>query len=202
MDIGLDPALAREFDQLFNTDLAIIGSDTSYYSSPSSSSHATPVSSSNRSPVALSTESGGEPDKQFHCPECPLSFRRNHDLKRHVKIHLPVRPYTCELCFKAFNRKDALRRHVLSNACKIIKRGQIFQQQQQRWNPSTPAVPQKDEPSQRHPQYSSTSHYGQSDPTNVLNEDSFEKFLLDQGLDQFTDRSPSASSHRWPETPY
>lgn len=57
--------------------------------------------------------------KQFQCSQCPLSFRRNHDLKRHVKIHLPVRPYTCEQCSKAFNRKDALRRHIISKACKM-----------------------------------------------------------------------------------
>lgn len=57
--------------------------------------------------------------KAFQCNQCSLSFRRNHDLKRHVKIHLPIRPYVCELCRKGFNRKDALRRHLLSNACKM-----------------------------------------------------------------------------------
>lgn len=57
-------------------------------------------------------------DKPFQCKNCPLAFRRNHDLKRHSKIHLPVRPYICSLCEKGFNRKDALHRHVTSNACK------------------------------------------------------------------------------------
>lgn len=77
------------------------------------------------------TDSPASVPKQFQCPQCPLSFRRNHDLKRHVKIHLPVRPYTCELCNKAFNRKDALRRHVISKACKMGPSKQSSQQPQQ-----------------------------------------------------------------------
>lgn len=60
-------------------------------------------------------------EKTFQCTQCSLSFRRNHDLKRHLKIHLPVRPYVCKLCSKGFNRKDALRRHIMSNACKMNK---------------------------------------------------------------------------------
>lgn len=73
--------------------------------------------------------------KQFQCSQCSLSFRRNHDLKRHVKIHLPVRPYSCDLCAKAFNRKDALRRHVISKACKMGPSKQQHQQQ--------PSVPEQ-----------------------------------------------------------
>lgn len=60
-------------------------------------------------------------EKAFQCTQCSLSFRRNHDLKRHLKIHLPVRPYVCKFCSKGFNRKDALRRHLMSNACKMNK---------------------------------------------------------------------------------
>lgn len=69
--------------------------------------------------ISNTTTNNAVPDKNFQCPQCPLSFRRNHDLKRHLKIHLPVRPYICSLCSKAFNRKDALRRHVISNACRM-----------------------------------------------------------------------------------
>ncbi|KAL7412871.1 hypothetical protein BDY24DRAFT_334366, partial [Mrakia frigida] len=48
----------------------------------------------------------------FKCLDCPQSFSRNHDLKRHQKIHLAIKPYTCTNCTKAFTRKDALRRHL------------------------------------------------------------------------------------------
>ncbi|ODQ68223.1 hypothetical protein NADFUDRAFT_81248 [Nadsonia fulvescens var. elongata DSM 6958] len=58
----------------------------------------------------------------FSCGKCPLSFRRNHDLKRHSRSHLPVRPYDCEVCMKSFSRKDALKRHRAANACKRFLR--------------------------------------------------------------------------------
>lgn len=99
-------------------------------SSPLAPQPPPPIVPSSSSPSALrqQTNLSNSPvnskltdDKIFQCTQCFLAFRRNHDLKRHVKIHLPVRPYVCELCSKGFNRKDALRRHVTSNACKMSK---------------------------------------------------------------------------------
>lgn len=52
-------------------------------------------------------------DRPFRCDECPHSFHRNHDLKRHKRIHLEVKPYPCNWCEKRFTRKDALKRHLL-----------------------------------------------------------------------------------------
>jgi uncharacterized Zn-finger protein len=56
-------------------------------------------------------------DRPFKCDECPQSFNRNHDLKRHKRIHLAVKPYPCQYCEKQFSRKDALKRHVLVKGC-------------------------------------------------------------------------------------
>ncbi|KAI0487482.1 hypothetical protein F4859DRAFT_510052 [Xylaria cf. heliscus] len=56
-------------------------------------------------------------DRPYRCDVCPQSFNRNHDLKRHKRIHLAVKPYPCDYCDKAFSRKDALKRHRLVKGC-------------------------------------------------------------------------------------
>ena len=48
-------------------------------------------------------------DKPCKCDQCPTSFNRNHDLKRHKRIHMTVKPFPCEDCEKRFSRKDALK---------------------------------------------------------------------------------------------
>lgn len=48
-------------------------------------------------------------DRPFKCDQCPQSFNRNHDLKRHKRIHLAVKPFPCAHCEKSFSRKDALK---------------------------------------------------------------------------------------------
>jgi uncharacterized Zn-finger protein len=48
-------------------------------------------------------------DRPFKCDECPQSFNRDHDLKRHKRIHLAVKPFPCAHCDKSFSRKDALK---------------------------------------------------------------------------------------------
>lgn len=57
-------------------------------------------------------------DRPFKCDECVQSFNRNHDLKRHKRIHLQVKPFGCDKCGKTFSRKDALRRHWLVKGCR------------------------------------------------------------------------------------
>lgn len=57
---------------------------------------------------------GGPPqaphnERPFKCDQCPQSFNRNHDLKRHKRIHLAVKPFPCGHCDKSFSRKDALK---------------------------------------------------------------------------------------------
>jgi uncharacterized Zn-finger protein len=39
-------------------------------------------------------------ERPFKCDQCVQSFNRNHDLKRHKRIHLSVKPYGCEKCGK------------------------------------------------------------------------------------------------------
>ena len=48
-------------------------------------------------------------ERPFKCDQCPQSFNRNHDLKRHKRIHLAVKPFPCMHCDKSFSRKDALK---------------------------------------------------------------------------------------------
>jgi uncharacterized Zn-finger protein len=56
-------------------------------------------------------------DRPFKCEHCIQAFSRNHDLKRHKRIHLSVKPFSCSVCGKSFSRKDALKRHRLVKGC-------------------------------------------------------------------------------------
>jgi hypothetical protein len=52
------------------------------------------------------------PQRPFACDMCPLSFSRQHDLKRHRETHSGEKPFLCNGgCGKTFTRKDALKRH-------------------------------------------------------------------------------------------
>lgn len=53
-------------------------------------------------------------ERPFVCDQCTQSFNRNHDLKRHKRIHLAVKPFPCSSCDKSFSRKDALKVRSLS----------------------------------------------------------------------------------------
>lgn len=55
-------------------------------------------------------------DRPFKCDQCPQSFNRNHDLKRHKRIHLAVKPFPCGHCDKSFSRKDALKVRLSVNS--------------------------------------------------------------------------------------
>lgn len=62
-------------------------------------------------------QGNGAAERPFKCNSCPQAFSRNHDLKRHKRIHLAVKPYPCTYCDKQFSRKDALKRHRLVKGC-------------------------------------------------------------------------------------
>lgn len=61
------------------------------------------------------------PDRPFRCDQCPQSFNRNHDLKRHKRIHLAIKPFPCGFCDKSFSRRDALKvsLHQLSSSHRV-----------------------------------------------------------------------------------
>ncbi|KAK4154829.1 hypothetical protein C8A00DRAFT_14082 [Chaetomidium leptoderma] len=56
-------------------------------------------------------------ERPFKCNTCAQAFNRNHDLKRHQRIHLEIKPFGCGDCDKRFSRKDALKRHRLVKGC-------------------------------------------------------------------------------------
>ncbi|KAK4196269.1 hypothetical protein QBC40DRAFT_209750 [Triangularia verruculosa] len=56
-------------------------------------------------------------DRPFKCDICSQCFSRNHDLKRHRRIHSATKPFPCPNCDKCFSRKDALKRHKYVKAC-------------------------------------------------------------------------------------
>ncbi|KXS14610.1 hypothetical protein M427DRAFT_99520 [Gonapodya prolifera JEL478] len=56
--------------------------------------------------------------RTFKCDNCPAAFVRKHDLRRHERIHLGLKPYVCRFCSKAFARLDAMNRHTMLKNCK------------------------------------------------------------------------------------
>lgn len=57
-------------------------------------------------------------DRKFPCKDCPMSFRRSSDLKRHEKQHFKIPAHICPQCGKGFARRDALKRHMGTQTCK------------------------------------------------------------------------------------
>ncbi|OJA10339.1 hypothetical protein AZE42_07346 [Rhizopogon vesiculosus] len=55
--------------------------------------------------------------RPYRCATCPASFARNHDLKRHTKLHDKT-GFQCTGCYKLFSRRDAIKRHKNSNAAR------------------------------------------------------------------------------------
>ncbi|KAI0326800.1 hypothetical protein GY45DRAFT_1363675 [Cubamyces sp. BRFM 1775] len=48
--------------------------------------------------------------RPYRCMQCPASFVRNHDLKRHALLH-EKKAWRCAGCNKIFSRRDAIKRH-------------------------------------------------------------------------------------------
>ncbi|KAI1157616.1 hypothetical protein F5B18DRAFT_669254 [Nemania serpens] len=52
------------------------------------------------------------PEKQYRCSQCPSSFKRPENLKRHQRGHDDHSRFTCQICDKSFSRSDILGRHA------------------------------------------------------------------------------------------
>ncbi|KAK4569650.1 hypothetical protein LTR86_003415 [Recurvomyces mirabilis] len=96
-----------------NGQLALVGGMQHGMMSGYNSGHAAQMHQMYGHPPASNPQN----DRPFRCDQCPQSFNRNHDLKRHKRIHLAVKPFPCGHCDKSFSRKDALKRHVLVKGC-------------------------------------------------------------------------------------
>ncbi|KAL2180860.1 zinc finger C2H2-like protein [Thermothelomyces heterothallicus CBS 202.75] len=96
--------------------LAMVGSMSGL---SSYSSHHPGLSPHHPQPLYVHHPGGPPPqsERPFKCNECQQAFNRNHDLKRHQRIHLAVKPFGCGDCEKRFSRKDALKRHRLVKGC-------------------------------------------------------------------------------------
>jgi Zinc finger, C2H2 type len=100
-DLGQDPAL--------NTSTSI-----SHPSPPLSTTSSTP-----HSPTPPSPGPSSSPPNRTSCPQCPATFARAGDLKRHEKVHFPrQRTFHCRYSgcerkgARGFYRRDKLRDHV------------------------------------------------------------------------------------------
>ncbi|KAH8730463.1 hypothetical protein GQ44DRAFT_723306 [Phaeosphaeriaceae sp. PMI808] len=113
---GYQPGPAPVYSNVQNPNgqLALVGMHPGMMSSGFNSGHAAAM------PHFLGHPPHQQPtanDRPFKCDQCPQSFNRNHDLKRHKRIHLAVKPFPCNHCDKSFSRKDALKRHILVKGC-------------------------------------------------------------------------------------
>ncbi|KAJ9082656.1 hypothetical protein DSO57_1002602 [Entomophthora muscae] len=54
---------------------------------------------------------------RFPCTLCGQSFKRINGLKRHLMMHLHIKPYKCEMCGRGFCRIDVYKRHVHRARC-------------------------------------------------------------------------------------
>ena len=58
--------------------------------------------------------------RPFRCNACAASFARNHDLKRHVRLH-DRKAWKCGGCHKIFSRRDAIKRHMNGSKSRGLK---------------------------------------------------------------------------------
>lgn len=66
--------------------------------------------------------------RPFRCKICPASFARNHDLKRHVRLH-DKKAWKCGGCLKVFSRRDAIKRHKDGSKSRGSKSGDCLDAQ-------------------------------------------------------------------------
>jgi uncharacterized Zn-finger protein len=65
-------------------------------------------------PLRVITDQSG---KTHYCEYCFKAFNYKNSLKRHLRTHTGIKPYSCNACNKNFSRKDILSRHKESTKC-------------------------------------------------------------------------------------
>ncbi|KAF5343996.1 hypothetical protein D9758_012885 [Tetrapyrgos nigripes] len=58
--------------------------------------------------------------RPFRCLHCPASFSRNHDLRRHTKMH-ERKAWKCGGCDRLFSRRDAIKRHKNTSQSRSVQ---------------------------------------------------------------------------------
>lgn len=48
----------------------------------------------------------------YKCPHCTSFFPKFYYLRKHLRSHSDVRPYTCHVCGKSFSQQQSLNRHI------------------------------------------------------------------------------------------
>lgn len=49
----------------------------------------------------------------FTCLICLATFTSRNNMKRHIRLHTGVKPYSCHQCSESFSRNDDYKRHIL-----------------------------------------------------------------------------------------
>ena len=65
----------------------------------------------------VKNELTGRLNKKFVCSFCQRHFNRLSNVKHHLRSHLDVRQYTCNLCNSTFVQKGNRDRHVSKQSC-------------------------------------------------------------------------------------
>lgn len=56
--------------------------------------------------------------RQFMCEECGKVYKKADQLREHLNVHLPVKPYQCDICGARFTRKYAVVNHMFMHTKK------------------------------------------------------------------------------------
>ena len=51
-------------------------------------------------------------EKRFKCHICLKTFKDNHGLVKHERIHTREKPFQCDICLKTFTQKSTLDVHI------------------------------------------------------------------------------------------
>lgn len=67
---------------------------------------------SNQTALANVDVNKNETKNKFECTQCHKIFAENKILKRHLKIHSPIKPHVCTVCSATFAESSNLSKHM------------------------------------------------------------------------------------------